>query len=235
MKNINNTVIQYLNSLYNETQNDIRLTTAIQKLINGPFPIRANAGNPLNVNQEFLKFLNQGTFETRIGTKGKDRDSFNYVLPGSPKQLFAYEPDDILLTALLNTCIELFIKNDNRENFNITTNEYVKSLYKSSSGLPSDTSDEKMRKHFYDNYLFNYENYGKFRDGAKPSTIANALLKAIYTRVSSWISVKTRTLDPSNLSQTEKQALIRLEESYLSEYSAYVPEETKIEASSRTV
>lgn len=234
MSDINISAIGYLNSLFNTTQNNIRLTTAIQKLISGPFPINPGSGNPLTVNKEFLDFLNEGKFTTIIGTRGEDRNPFDYVIPeGSPKKLFPYNAKDNLLNSLLNTCIQLFVKDVKFSSLTSNLDEYTQRLYKSSVNLEQTASAESVRKHFYDNYLFEYNNYASSPSKSMPRTIARTLLATIEVRINSWIAVKNRTLDPSNPSQTEKQTLIKIEQSYLSEYAGYDSSELNIGASTR--
>lgn len=222
MKTISAATITYLNQIYSQTQNGVRLTTAIQKLISGPFPIVVkNHGLT-----ELKKFIDQGKFSTRLGTKGEERNELDFTLPESPKKLFVYDPNDVLLVGLLNACVDLLVNEKTQSKYDLQLDEYTQRLYKIRANLPATATQNDIRKHVYDNYLYTYDD-----SYVNNALVGRALLAAMKTRIDSWIATKNRTLDPSNLNLSEKEILIRIEESYLSEINGYTSEASKPEAS----
>jgi len=226
---ISTVTIGYLNALSSTSQNGVKLTQAIQRAIYGPFPINAltSTGKP---SEEFLKFLNTGQFSTRMGKKGDERKELNFQLPSNTKKIFIYDEQDLLLKGLLNACINLFVQNTSSTKYDLTIDEYVQQYYKRGNDLPLTTSQEGIRKHFYDNYFYNldvYQNYWrendngtfskKFKDGANPSVIARAILSAIRVRIDAWVNV----IEANVSAQNQEAELIKREKISLSEVSEF--------------
>jgi len=226
---ISTVTIDYLNTLSNRSQNGVKLTQAIQKAIYGPFPINPMASMG-GASEEFLKFLNTGQFSTRMGKKGDERKELNFELPPNTKKIFIYDEQDLLLKGLLNACINLFVQNTNSTKYDLTIDEYVQLYYKRGNDLPLTTSQESIRKHFYDNYFYNldvYQNYWrendngtfskKFKDGANPSVIARAILSGIRVRIDAWVNVIEANVSAEN----QEAELIKREKTSLSEVNEF--------------
>ena len=224
MKTISSETINYLNQIYSETQNGVRLTTAIQKFISGPFPIIVRDNHLTKLKE----FVDEGKFSTRLGTRGEERNELDFTLPASPKKLFIYDPNDVLLIGLLNACADSLANDPGRfpSKYNLEIDEYTQILYKAKENLPVTATQNDIRKHVYDNYLYKYDN-----SYSGNSILGRALLWAIKARIDSWIATKNRILDSSNLNLSEKEILIKIEESYLSETNEYTSEASRPEAS----
>lgn len=91
---------------------------------------------------------------------------------------------------------------------------------------------EDIRKHFYDNYLFgDYDDFytkQKFKGGSSIAVIARLLVQGMVTRINSWIKVK----NSSNSNSADKNSLIKLEGTHLSEVYGFSVESISIEENS---
>ena len=226
MSNISLTTINYLNSLYSQTQNGVKEIIGVQAFLSGPFKLIVRN----NTFDDFQTFLNNGQFSTRLGTKGEERNLLEFNLSESPKKIFTYDPDDSFLTGTLNACVNEFILADGNHKFDVDISESVQRLYKNihrnaykdlytrvSLNTPSE-----IRKHFYDTYFFNYDafyetnasgrTYKKFPSGGEAVSIAEIVKYAMANRVNNWIKAKE-----GRANRTDEQFLIELEEAFLTE------------------
>ena len=101
MSDISLTTINYLNSLYSQTQNGVKEIIGVQAFLSGPFKLIISN----RTLDDFVRFLNNGQFSTRLGTKGEERDLLEFDLSESPKKIFTYDPNDDFLTGTLNACL----------------------------------------------------------------------------------------------------------------------------------
>jgi hypothetical protein len=239
MENISSTTINFLETIYNTVENNVKQAIGLQSFFQGPFPFSVT-DRTINV---FQQFLIDGKFTTRLGTKGAAREDISFDLSRSPKEMFAWDPNDLLLTGLINSSINLLVVNSNR-GYELELGAKVKQLYKYSHSdvLTEASTDAVVRKHFYDNYLFlNYENEDfwttdtggkkvqKFRNGASLATIANALISAMKVRLNSWINIKLAVIQ--NPPIPAKLALIKAEKQILSEVNQFTTESIRVEES----
>lgn len=223
MNNVSQTTINYLNSLYTTTENGKRHIDAIKSFLDGPFRLVLNIQN-FDV---FEQFLNTGKFKTAFGTKGEERESLSFDLAESPKKLFAYDPNDILLVSIIDACINTFVNDEDRRIADFSVDEKVQAYYKIGNSLDASKSLNDIRKHFYDNYLFDYDNFytqnaagrtlKKFNSGADPIKIAQILKLGMLIRINAWIGAKNRVLESAPPFSTDEEALIKIEKTSLSE------------------
>jgi len=223
MSNVSQTTIDYLNNLFTTTENSKRHIDAVKSFFDGPFRLVLNIQN-FDV---FEKFLNTGEFTTTFGTKGDDRQSLSFNLSESPKKLFVYDPNDVLLISVIDACINVFIRNEDRKIADFSVDEKVQAYYKTGNGLEQSKTINDIRKHFYDNYLFDYDNFytknaagrtlKKFNNGADPIRIAQLLKIGMSIRINAWIGAKNRVLESAPPFSTDKEALIKIEKTSLSE------------------
>lgn len=222
MSNVNSVTINFLNNIYSQTQNNVKVIIGLKAFLDGPFKFFITITNL----DDFEDFLSTGKFTTRLGTRGNERELLQFDLLDSPKKIFQYDKDDIFLTALLNACVNEFVLADGNHRLDIEINELIQKQYKdvhknlNSSVSLRDAND--IRKHFYDNYFYNYDNYytensagrvlKKFNNGANPISIAQIVKFGMTVRINSWIKAKQ-----GRANKTDEQLLIQLEKAFLTE------------------
>jgi hypothetical protein len=223
MSNVNSATINFLNNIYSQTQNNVKTIIGLKAFLDGPFKLNIGTSESF---RNFKEFLNTGKFTTRLGTRGNERELLQFDLLDSPKKIFQYDKNDIFLNAVLNACVNEFVLADGNHRLDIEINELIQKQYRDShknfdpSASLKDASD--IRKHFYDNYFYNYDNYytknsagrvlKKFNNGANPISIAQIVKSGMTVRINSWIKAKQ-----GRANKTDEQLLIQLEKAFLTE------------------
>ena len=232
MSNISLTTINYLNSLYSQTQNGVKEIIGVQAFLSGPFKLIISN----RTLDDFESFLNSGQFSTRLGTKGEERDLLEFALSDSPKKIFTFDPDDDFLIGTLNACVNEFILADGKHNFDIDISESVQRYYKNLHKEAALNTPSEIRKHFYDTYFYKYDafyetnasgrTYKKFPSAGEATSIALIVKYAMATRVNNWIKAKN-----GRANRTDEQFLIELEKAFLTEEYEWEPTSYLVEES----
>lgn len=92
MTNINDSTISFLQDIFATNENNVKQSTALQFYLSNSY-------------SNLLNFVNNGAFRTRLGWKGDLRDERNYQLSRPGKDIFIYDPDDLLLKGVLNASV----------------------------------------------------------------------------------------------------------------------------------
>lgn len=103
MRNINDNIISFLQNIFATNENNVKQSTALQFYLSNITYAKNSSYSDL------VNFVNNGAFRTRLGWKGDLRDEYNYQLSRPGKDIFIYDPDDLLLKGILNASINLMV------------------------------------------------------------------------------------------------------------------------------